>query len=190
MNASEYLLHFASLYQIEPEDAERRQVKLLEQVGLADKTLVPIAYFSRGMKQRLGLARALINNPKILFLDEPTLGLDPQGQKDIKKILTDRPQPRRMTIVPPLHILGDVASICKPVLPLATMDICCSGTSRRCHRLAHAEKPLAYTSVPKTPEAWKKFHRCPEIATSHVETIYRHYHHRTPDSLPISNGLL
>ena len=56
---------------------------LLNKVGLEYKQFVPIGYYSRGMKQRLGLARAILNDPKILFLDEPTLGLNPKGQQDI-----------------------------------------------------------------------------------------------------------
>jgi energy-coupling factor transporter ATP-binding protein EcfA2 len=89
MNVEEYLLLFAALYKIQPQLARKRANDLLEKIGLASKSFAPIGYYSRGMKQRLGLARALINNPKIIFLDEPTLGLDPKGQQDIQKLLLD-----------------------------------------------------------------------------------------------------
>ena len=76
MNAEEYLTHFALLYKIDSDVARKRTKDLLEKVGLSEKAFAPISYYSRGMKQRLGLARTLINEPRIIFLDEPTLGLE------------------------------------------------------------------------------------------------------------------
>jgi ABC-2 type transport system ATP-binding protein len=112
MNAEEYLFHFAGLYKIEPSIGKTRARSLLEAVGLADKSFAPISYYSRGMKQRLGLARALINEPKIIFLDEPTLGLDPKGQQDIQKILLELNRERGVTIFLSSHDLSDVSSMC------------------------------------------------------------------------------
>jgi len=112
MNAEEYLLHFADLYKIERSTAMRRTRNLLEHVGLADKYFAPISYYSRGMKQRLGLARSLINEPRIIFLDEPTLGLDPKGQQDIQRILLDLNHEKGVTVFLSSHALGDVYSLC------------------------------------------------------------------------------
>jgi len=80
-------------------------------VGLSSKKNSRIGTFSRGMKQRVGLARAIINNPKILFLDEPTLGLDPQGQEDIK-ILLKKINGEGTTIFLSSHLLNEVAELC------------------------------------------------------------------------------
>src|SRR5258708_39516149 len=63
------------------------------------------------MRQRLGLARALVNNPQIIFLDEPTLGLDPQGQEDIQRLLKDL-NAKGVTIFLSSHLLGEVANLC------------------------------------------------------------------------------
>ena len=112
MNAEEYLLHFAGLYKIDTYLSKKRARDLLDAVGLADKSFAPISYYSRGMKQRLGLARALINEPKIVFLDEPTLGLDPKGQQDIQKILLDLNRDKGVTIFLSSHDLGDVSYMC------------------------------------------------------------------------------
>lgn len=112
MNAEEYLLHFAGLYKIDPYIGKKRARDLLDAVGLADKSFAPISYYSRGMKQRLGLARALINEPEIVFLDEPTLGLDPKGQQDIQKILLHLNQDRGVTIFLSSHDLSDVSYMC------------------------------------------------------------------------------
>jgi len=115
MNAQEYLFHFALLYKIEPSVARNRAMCLLEKVGLAEKAYVPISYYSRGMRQRLGLARALINEPRIIFLDEPTLGLDPSGQEEIRKFLLELNREKGVTVFLSSHALGEVSSLCNKI---------------------------------------------------------------------------
>jgi ABC-2 type transport system ATP-binding protein len=115
MSAEEYLLYFAALYKTDTQLGKKRAKDLLEKVGLASKSFVPISYYSRGMKQRLGLARTLINEPKILFLDEPTLGLDPKGQQDIQKTLLQLNHEKEVTIFLSSHALSEVSSLCKRV---------------------------------------------------------------------------
>jgi ABC-2 type transport system ATP-binding protein len=114
MNAEEYLRHFAALYKIEEGQSRKRTRALLEMVGLLERAHVPIGYYSRGMKQRLGFARVLINDPKIIFLDEPTLGLDPKGQQDIQKIIFDLHK-KGVTIFLCSHALNEVSSLCNNV---------------------------------------------------------------------------
>ena len=115
MSAEEYLLYFAALYKIDIQLGKKRAQDLLEKVGLATRSYVPISYYSRGMKQRLGLARTLINEPKILFLDEPTLGLDPKGQQDIKNTLLELNREKEVTIFLSSHALGEVSSLCNRI---------------------------------------------------------------------------
>ena len=115
MSAEEYLLYFATLYKIDIHLGKKRAQDLLEKVGLATRSYVAISYYSRGMKQRLGLARTLINEPKILFLDEPTLGLDPKGQQDIKKTLLELNREEEVTIFLSSHALGEVSSLCNRI---------------------------------------------------------------------------
>ncbi len=115
MNAREYLVYFAALYKIEEQIAKKRIQNLIEKMGLATKSTVPIGYYSRGMKQRLGLARTLINEPKIIFLDEPTLGLDPKGQQDIQRILVDLNRENHVTIFFSSHALNEVSSLCNRI---------------------------------------------------------------------------
>jgi ABC-2 type transport system ATP-binding protein len=136
MNAEEYLLHFAGLYKIEPLLARKRANDLLEKVGLAAKAFAPIGYYSRGMKQRLGLARALINNPKVIFLDEPTLGLDPKGQQDIQKILLDLNHEREVTIFLSSHALSEVSFLCNRVAIVNHGRLVAQGTIDELRKLA------------------------------------------------------
>jgi len=115
MSAEEYLLYFGALYKIDKNTAKKRTSDLLEKVGLASKSYVPISYYSRGMRQRLGLARTMINEPRILFLDEPTLGLDPKGQQDIQKTLLELNRDKEVTIFLSSHALSEVSSLCNRI---------------------------------------------------------------------------
>lgn len=111
MTATEYLSFFGRIYGISGNELKNRVENLLSQVGLTDKKNARIATYSRGMRQRLGLARALINNPKVIFLDEPTLGLDPQGQIDVKNLLK-KLNNEGTTIFLSSHLLDEVSSLC------------------------------------------------------------------------------
>jgi ABC-type multidrug transport system ATPase subunit len=111
MTADEYLHFFADLYSVGREQQEDLVTSLLAEVDLLKRRRSRIDTYSRGMKQRLGLARALINTPHLLFLDEPTLGLDPQGQKDIQRLLK-RLNEKGVTIFLSSHLLDEVASLC------------------------------------------------------------------------------
>ncbi len=113
MTGEEYLSFFANLYQIEG-DRSAKVSNLLEATDLLRNKNKKVGAYSRGMKQRLGLARALINDPKILILDEPTLGLDPQGQEDIKNLLK-RLNSDGVTIFYSSHLLQEVENLCTKV---------------------------------------------------------------------------
>jgi ABC-2 type transport system ATP-binding protein len=89
---------------------------LLELVGLPDEKKVLKAY-SKGMQQRLGLAQALLNDPELLFLDEPTEGLDPIGRKQVRDLLVDL-RSRGKTIFLNSHILSEVEMICDQMMIL------------------------------------------------------------------------
>jgi ABC-type multidrug transport system ATPase subunit len=125
MRGEEYLRFFANLYGIA--NKERTISSLLEKVGLTERKHTAIATYSRGMKQRLGLAKALINNPEILFLDEPTLGLDPQGQEDIQQLLKTLNQ-RGVTVFYSSHLLHEVSHLCSMVAVINEGKLVAKGT--------------------------------------------------------------
>jgi ABC-2 type transport system ATP-binding protein len=113
MTAREYLEFFSHLYK---EKISKQEVyKLLEIVGLREKEGHLIHSYSRGMRQRLGIARALINRPKLLFLDEPTNGLDPKGRRDIHNLLIGLNQKHGTTIFLSTHLLDDVERLCNRI---------------------------------------------------------------------------
>ena len=112
MTAPEYLRFCGQITGIKKAECESRLKELLELVGLSDEKH-RIKGFSRGMKQRLGIAQALLNSPKLLICDEPTSALDPIGRKEILDILlTVREQ---TTVLFSTHILSDVERICTDV---------------------------------------------------------------------------
>jgi len=114
MTAKEYLEYFASLF--DPKCVTDKYIQyLLERVGLDEKANVAIGQFSRGMKQRLGVAKSLINKPKVIFLDEPTLGLDPRGQHEIQQLLKEINQSDKITIFITSHLLKDIEVLCNKV---------------------------------------------------------------------------
>jgi ABC-type multidrug transport system ATPase subunit len=115
MTGEEYLLFFASLHGINKKHKKEKIAELLNLVSLSAKAKVKISQYSRGMRQRLGIARTLIHDPEIIFLDEPTLGLDPQGQKDIENILLHLNHEKGVTIFITSHLLKDIEKICNRV---------------------------------------------------------------------------
>lgn len=114
MTASEYLRSFvAPLYGVQGEKAHIRTAQILEKVGLAHAAERRIQGFSRGMRQRLGLAQALIHQPPVLLLDEPVSALDPSGRKEILDLIDGLRG--ETTILLSTHILADVERICDVV---------------------------------------------------------------------------
>ncbi|MBQ9765802.1 MAG: ABC transporter ATP-binding protein [Lachnospiraceae bacterium] len=114
LTAIEYLRFFASTYGIRGEEAENLCSDLLELVNLTDKRDFEVDGLSRGMKQRLCLARALVHNPDLLFLDEPASGLDPKARFELKEILKNLCAMGK-TIVISSHILPELAEMCTSV---------------------------------------------------------------------------
>lgn len=112
MNAEQFLHFVGGIFEIERSVLATRVEKLLGLAGLSEVT-TKIGGYSRGMKQRLGIAQALINAPRLLLLDEPTSALDPIGRKDILDMLVT--MSGRTTVFFSTHILADVERVCDSV---------------------------------------------------------------------------
>ncbi|MCB9421678.1 MAG: ABC transporter ATP-binding protein [Ardenticatenaceae bacterium] len=113
MTPREYLDYSARIFRIDSKGRGQRIEELLELVGLADVAKRPIHGFSGGMKQRLGLAQALIHRPPVLILDEPMAGMDPAGRRDVIELLDGlRGQ---VTVFFSSHILADVDRVCDQI---------------------------------------------------------------------------
>ncbi|MFL6129395.1 MAG: ABC transporter ATP-binding protein [Mycobacteriales bacterium] len=126
--ALEYLSFHAALFGLPATPATRVARALLAEVGLAERAHSPVGTFSRGMRQRLGIARALVNDPAVLFLDEPTLGLDPAGHRQVLGVLRAIARHRRATVVLSTHALSDVEDVCSRAVILDRGRVAASGT--------------------------------------------------------------
>ena len=105
------LRYFASLYSIDPEVTKKRIPFLLEMVGLNGRGDEKVQGYSRGMKQRLHVARTLLHDPAVLFLDEPTLGLDPVGAREFRQVILDL-QSEKKTILLTTHYMFEADALC------------------------------------------------------------------------------
>jgi ABC-2 type transport system ATP-binding protein len=114
LTAEELLEYFAGLFGFTGAERKRRSAKLLDEVGLGAERRLQLRKFSKGMLQRVGIAQALINEPEVVFLDEPMSGLDPLGRRDIRElILTLRD--RGCTVFFSSHVLSDAEALCSRV---------------------------------------------------------------------------
>lgn len=115
MTAVETLDYISRLLNITSDKRQIRINELLGQVGLADRRDKYVGTFSKGMKQRLALAQALLAEPEVLLLDEPALGLDPLGAKEMRDLILSFKKDRNVTIFMSSHILPEVETICDEV---------------------------------------------------------------------------
>ncbi|MCX6121948.1 MAG: ABC transporter ATP-binding protein [Ignavibacteriales bacterium] len=127
LTAENTLIFFGRLNGLPESTLKEKARSLLETVGLKDWTKVKTKKFSKGMLQRLGLAQALINDPKILFLDEPTDGVDPLGRKEIRDLLLSL-KAQGTTIFLNSHLLSEVEMICDRVAILNKGKVVRTGT--------------------------------------------------------------
>jgi len=116
MKAKGFLKYMGRLNQVGSVELKQRIPELLDLVGLAG-VKKPVKAYSKGMQQRLGLAQALLNDPRVLFLDEPTDGLDPVGRKDVRDLIV-RLRERGKTIFLNSHLLSEVESVCDRIVIL------------------------------------------------------------------------
>jgi ABC-2 type transport system ATP-binding protein len=115
LSARENLLYMARLNRIPNGEAQRRTDEVIEQVGLKDDARRLVREFSRGMKQRLGIAEVLVKNPRAIVLDEPTLGIDPDGAIRILEMIRGLNRQRNLTVMLSSHQLQQVQEICTRV---------------------------------------------------------------------------
>jgi len=128
MTGLECLVFFGRLYGRSAAQARATGLKLLEEVGLDLRSKSLSGSYSRGMRQRLGIARTLVNDPAVLFLDEPTLGLDPRGQQELLELIERIARERNVGVILCSHDLPEVESVCDDVLIMNLGQVVASGT--------------------------------------------------------------
>ncbi len=127
LSALENLRYFADLYRVPPRGQRARIDELLELVGLRGRERERVETYSRGMKQRLHIARGLLHDPPVLFLDEPTLGLDPVGARDLRRTVAGL-QEAGKTILLTTHYMFEADELCRRIAVIADGRIVATGT--------------------------------------------------------------
>jgi ABC-2 type transport system ATP-binding protein len=126
LTAEELLTYFARLFGYSSADAKTRVARVLDQVGLGAERRMRLRGFSKGMVQRVGLAQALLNDPEVVFLDEPMSGLDPLGRRDVRDLILGL-RARGCTVFFSSHILSDAEVLCDRVAIVAQGKLAASG---------------------------------------------------------------
>lgn len=127
-SAKKFLQYVAALKNMDKKDTDKRIDELLNLVGLYDVRNKPVGKFSGGMKRRVGIAQALLNDPKIIILDEPTAGLDPQERTRFRNLLSDISKDK--IIILSTHIISDIESIAKETIMIKNGEIIMRGSHR------------------------------------------------------------
>ena len=115
LNSGETLDFFGNLFELPSEERRKRSEQLLQMVGLNQTRTRMVGEFSKGMQRRIGLAQALINDPDLVILDEPTAGLDPIGCREVKDLIIALAR-RGKTVILSSHLLADVEDVCDRVV--------------------------------------------------------------------------
>ena len=123
----EFLTFYGQLYGRTASEAREYGLALLEEVGLQVRGRSPIGSYSRGMRQRLGIARALVNDPAVVFLDEPTLGLDPRGQQELLMLIQRVTRERQVGVILCSHVLSEIEVVCDDVVILNLGQVVVAG---------------------------------------------------------------
>ncbi len=124
----DYLTYFGQLYGRTAAEARAVSLALLKDVGMQHRGASMIGTYSHGMRQRLGIARSLINAPKVVFLDEPTLGLDPRGQQELLSLIQRIARERNTGVVLSSHLLAEIEGICDDVVIMNSGQVVAYGT--------------------------------------------------------------
>lgn len=139
LTARENLRYFGSLYGLHGTELHNKITKLLKMVGLEDSADIPVERYSKGMKQRLQIARGLINDPEYLFLDEPTLGLDIVIAKEIRRVISQLAQRENKGILLTTHYISEAEELCDYIYVLDRGEMIAKGTKEELKGLFSCE---------------------------------------------------
>ena len=132
LTAEELLRYFAGLFGYRGQERETRVSRLLDEVGIGNERRLQLRRFSKGMLQRVGIAQALINEPEMVFFDEPMSGLDPLGRREVRNLILAL-RDRGATVFFSSHVLSDAETLCSRVAILAAGRLVASGAIADIH---------------------------------------------------------
>src|SRR6266550_2978320 len=161
------LRYFADLYGIAPDVSRRRIGDLLERLGLSGREHDKVEHYSRGMKQRLHLARGLLNDPEVLFLDEPTIGLDPVGARELRVMIRGLADAGK-TIFLTTHYMFEADAICDRIAVIKKGSIVAEGTPGSIKRLVEHLGIVEFDVVGMPDEKLRALRELPGVSSVSV----------------------
>jgi len=147
LTAEELLAYYARLFGIAAADRRPRITATLDRLGIGAERRLPLRKYSKGMLQRVGIAQAVLNDPEVLFLDEPMSGLDPLGRRDVRALMLELRDKGR-TIFFSSHILSDAEALCSQVAIVAKGRLAAAGTLTELREFAVQGWELVMAGVP------------------------------------------
>jgi ABC-2 type transport system ATP-binding protein len=155
LTARDNLMYFSSLYKMKKQHATKRVQELLETFNLSDRADERLEDYSTGMRQKVAIARALLHDPPILLLDEPTLGLDPNFSRQIRKQIRDLSQKQGKTVLLTTHYMDEADQLCDRVAFINNGNIVATDTPNRLKTMVK-DKELVEIAVYRPPEDIEK----------------------------------
>ena len=179
LTVQSYLRHIAELRRLSPEEGRARIVTALAETGLADQMTRPIGELSKGYRQRVGLAQAILHQPKLLILDEPSVGLDPTQIVQIRRLI--RALARHSTVLFSTHILSEVEALCDRAVIImqgriradADLETLAAGTA------------VQVTLAAEVPDARKRLLGLPGVSAVEREHAERAVRYRITADAPV-----
>lgn len=171
LKAIEYMEFYASIYGITGKKARKLCMELMELVNLSDKAEFYVDSLSRGMKQRLCLARSLVHNPDLLILDEPASGLDPRARFEMKGILKNLNDMGK-TIIISSHILSELAEMCTTIGIIEKGSMVTKGTVDEIMSRLVSSNPIKVQIIENKEEAVKIFKEEPLVKNISIDGDY------------------
>lgn len=170
LSGRDNLQYFADLYRVPPEISRMRLPKLLELVGLSERADERVENYSRGMKQRLHIARGLVNDPEIMFLDEPTIGLDPLAARELRLVIRQLNEQGK-TVFLTSHYMFEIDALCDRVAVLNKGKILTLDTPSELKRLVADLEVVEIECLGAPMSAVNALRQHPRVEAVHVKNL-------------------
>jgi len=166
--AIDNLRYFAELYAVPPREQRARIDELLELVGLKGREKEKVEGYSKGMRQRLHIARGLLHDPPVLFLDEPTIGVDPVGARELRATIASLAEAGK-TVLLTTHYMFEADALCDRIAVIAEGEIVAEGTPRDLKALVTEGTVVEIETFDAPSDAADRLRRLPGVMSVGVE---------------------
>jgi ABC-2 type transport system ATP-binding protein len=168
LSAFDNLRYFAELYAVPPREQKSRIAELLELVGLSGREKERVEGYSRGMRQRLHIARGLLHDPPVIFLDEPTIGLDPIGARELRATIRSLADAGK-TVLLTTHYMFEADELCSRIAVINKGLIVAHGTPRDLKAVVADRTVVEIEAFGVTDDAIERLRRAPGVTSVSVE---------------------